>query len=489
MKKLSIVLIAAEVAPYAKAGGVAVVTRSLAKALHHLGHRVTVVTPLHGSINREEHRLEKVAENVPVHMDDVTVRHADFWKTEMLPGLPVYFIDNKKYFSSHKRIYGTSYQNTRYYFFDLSVFKLLNVLEIQPDILHCNDWQAGLVPHFLKTRFFDNPLFAKTRSLYTIHNLTFQFGTDWWTVPAKYKDFGRTPLPPFEDKKRIEFINFAKRAIIAADLINAVSVTYAHEILTKEFGQDLHRILQNRKEDLYGIINGIDYNDYNPATDPGLHKNYDLKSLHVKAKNKQFLQRSFHLPENERVPLIGMATRITEQKGFDLLIDGIEPLMRLDLQIVIMGAGQKNYEQFLRKTAKRFPKKFACHLTFEPTRATQIHAGSDMFLMPSRFEPSGLPQMECLRYGSIPIVRATGGLNDTITDFNPKTEHGNGFVFKKYESADMLIAIARAIETYKDVERWGRLMRAGMQQSFSWEIPAQKYVTLYRRALKLPRQP
>lgn len=481
-RPLTIVSVAAEVAPYAKAGGVATVVRSLSKTLGRMGHAVTVITPLHGSIERERYKLERIAVNIPVTIDSTATRNADFWRVDM-DGIPVYFVDNIKYFSSHKHIYGTQYQNTRYLFFNLAVFKLLNFLKVCPDILQCNDWQMGLVPHFLNKRFRKNPLFAKTRTVYTIHNLTHQFGRDWWTVPLKDKDDGRRPLPKFTDKHRIEHINFAKRAILEADILNTVSETYREEILTRDLGQDLHRILQNRKDRLFGIINGIDYNDYNPATDPGLYRNYDVNSLHLKQKNKRHLQRQFNLPEADRVPLIGMATRITEQKGFDLLIDGLEPLMRLDVQFTILGAGQKTYEQFLRKTSKRYPKKFACHLQFEPTRATQIHAGSDMFLMPSRFEPSGLPQMESLRYGSIPIVRAVGGLNDTITDYNPRTEQGNGFVFKKYDNRDMLIAIARALETYKDRERWDRLMRAGMQQSFSWEIPAKKYVTIFRKAL------
>lgn len=487
-RPLTIISVAAEVAPFAKAGGVADVAGSLPKALAKLGHLVIVVAPLHGSVDRELHKLEKIAENIPIHIDDTATRSADFWKGELRTGVPVYFIDNHKYFSSHKRVYGTIYQNTRYLFFNLAVFKLLNFLKISPDVIHCHDWQTGLIPQYLNTRFRENPLFATTRSLYTIHNLTFQFARDWWDVPDNEKDDGRSPLPQFTTKEAVENINFAKRAILHADIINTVSETYASEVLQKEFGQDLHRILQNRIDRFYGIVNGIDYYDFNPSTDPGLYRHYDVNSLHSKMKNKLALQRDSSLPEDETIPLIGIAGRITEQKGYDLIMDTIEPLMRLDLQITVMGAGDKRYESFLRKTARKYPKKFSSHLEFDTKNVTRLYAGSDMFLMPSRFEPCGIGQLISLRYGSVPVVHATGGLVDTVTDINFKTGKGNGFVFKTYDSRDMLVAIARAIEVYKNQDVWHEIVRRGMQLSTSWEIPAKKYVTLYRKALTVPRQ-
>ncbi len=486
-KPLTIVSAAAEVTPFSKAGGVADVGSALPKAIHRLGHRVVIVTPLHGSIDTRQHQLEEIASNIPIRIDDTATRYVNFWQGKIRDGLPVYFIDNHKYFSSHKHVYGSTYQNTRYWFFNLAVFKLLNFLKISPDIIHCHDWQTGLIPQFLNQRFRENPLFTHTRTLYTIHNLTFQFGRDWWAVPQDQKDDGRGPLPPFENKDVVETVNFAKRAILNADVINTVSETYAREVLTKEFGQDLHRILQNRIDRFFGIVNGIDYFEYNPATDPGLYRHYDVDSLHTKVKNKLHLQREFGLPEDEAIPVIGIAGRITEQKGYDLIMDIIEPLMRFDLQIAVKGAGDKVYESFLKKTERKYPKKFASNLQFDKN-VTRLYAGSDMFLMPSRFEPCGLGQLISARYGSVPIVHATGGLVDTVTDFNPKTERGNGFVFKTYDSRDMLVAITRALEVYKQSELWQRLVRNGMRQSFSWEIPARKYVTLYRKALTVERQ-
>lgn len=485
---LTIVSVSAEVAPYSKAGGVADVTRALPRALHKLGYNVLLVTPLHGCVDVAKWKLDRVAENVPIQIDDTSMRMADFWRGEVEPGLSIYFIDNHKYFSSHKRIYGTSYQNTRYLFFNLAVFKLLNILKISPNILHCHDWQTGLIPHFLNTRFRDNPMFSNTRTVYTIHNLTFQFGADWWTVPGEKRDDGRSALPSFEIKQKIERINFAKRAILNADIINTVSETYAGEILQEDLGQDLHRILQKRADRLYGIVNGLDYNDFNPATDPGLFRNYDFDTLNVKTKNKLFLQRELGLAEDQRIPVIGMIGRITEQKGYDLVREILDPLLRLDIQLVVLGGGDKTYINFLRTAMRKHPKKVAGHLEFDANIATRFYAGTDLFLMPSRFEPCGITQLISLRYGSVPIVRATGGLVDTVTDFNPKTDKGNGFMFKTYDSRDMLVAIARAVETYRQPELWNRLVRRSMKQSFSWEIPARKYVTLYRKAMVVDHQ-
>ncbi len=486
--KLTIVSVAAETAPFSKAGGIADVARALPRALHRLGHTVVAVTPLHGSIHVVEQKLEKIASNVPVVIDEHATRYADFWRSELMEGLPVYFIDNHKYFSSHKRIYGSTYQNTRYLFFDVAVFKLLTLLNIAPNIMQCHDWQTGLIPQLLSTRFRNEPLFRATRTVYTINNLTFQFGQDWWRVPTRWKDDGRGALPPFTDKRRVEHTNFAKRAILHADIINTVSETYREEILTQEFGQDLHRILHHRQDRLFGIVNGIDLYDYNPATDPGLYRNYDADSLHVKTKNKLFLQRSLGLPEDASTPVIAMVSRISEQKGFGLLRDIVESLLRMDLQFAVLGGGDREYVQFLRSVMRKHPKRFAGKLEFSADIATQFYAGSDMFLMPSRFEPCGLGQLISLRYGSVPVVRATGGLVDTVTDYNPRTEKGNGFVFKTYDSRDLLVAITRALETHRRPEVWQQLVRNGMRQSFSWEIPARKYVRLFRKAMTIKRQ-
>ena len=484
LRPLSIVSVSAEVAPFSKAGGQADVARSLPKALRRLGHRVIVITPLYGFVDPAKNHLKQIAADVPIQLDENEVRHVNFWEGELMKGLQVYFIDFYQYFGSRKEIYGSRHDNRRFFLFNLATLKLLTLINFKPDVIQCHEWHTGLIPYFLKRRFQDNDLFRSTATLYTIHNLAFQMGHDWWQVPPDKKDNGHARLPRFSEREEIEHINYAKRAILHADIINTVSEQYAQEILTKEFGQDLHRILLNRRDRVFGIINGIDYFDFNPATDPGLEVNYDFNSIPLKIKNKLFLQKLFGLPKTLEVPLIGMVSRITEQKGVDLIMDIIEPLMRQELQLVVVGGGDKRYESFFRKISKKHPKKIAAHLQFDTTKASQIYAGSDMFLMPSRFEPCGIGQLISLRYGSVPIVHAVGGLVDTITDFNPKTRHGNGFVFRKYDSRDLLVAITRALVNFKYDDAWRDLVGRGMQQSYSWEIPAKKYVKLFRLALR-----
>lgn len=484
MKKthpLTIVSISAELAPYSKAGGLGDVARSLPKALHAFGHRVSVVTPLYEFIHPSEHRLTQLVSDLLVTLDSHSTFTVNVWKGELEPDLPIYFIDQPRLFGQTKRIYGTPHDNLRFYLFDVATLAVLRALKIAPDILQCHDWHTGLIPCLIRKRFRKS--FPNAATVFTIHNLNYQLGMGWWNVPKAERDDGERDLPRASSKK-IEYVNFAKRGIVCADVINTVSEQYAKEILTKEFGEYLARVLTNRQDHLFGIGNGIDYNDYNPARDPGLFTNYDADSLERKAQNKIGLQKMFRLPENEHTPLIGIVSRLSEQKGYDLLFDIIEPLMRRAVQLVIMGAGEKKYESFFRRLTRRYPKKVAAHLEFNQEDATKVYAGSDMFLMPSRFEPCGLGQLISLRYGSVPIVRAVGGLASTITDFNLRTGKGNGFVFTSYDSRDLLVAIIRAMEVYKARDAWTSLVKDGMRLSFSWDIPARKYIHLFRIALQ-----
>lgn len=484
-KKLQIVHVASEVEPFSKTGGLADVASSLPKATKDMGCKVIVITPLYNEItSKRKHNLKLVAKDIKIELSEGVNLEADFWQGELDKNLPIYFIENNKYFGQRKKLYGSKHENARFFFFDLAALKLLKIIKFQPDIIHCHDWHAGLIPYFVKKRFKNDELFKKTATIFTIHNLLFQFGHNWWKVRGNLRDDGHARLPKFEHGPKLERINFAKRAIINADIINTVSEQYAEEILTKNFGQDLHRILKNRKDRLFGIINGIDYHDFNPKTDPGLYKNYGPNSLNKKAENKKYLQKYFKLPVDADIPVLGMVTRITEQKGFDLVMQIIEDVLKLDVQFVIMGSGEKIYESFFKKLQKKYPEKIGAHLEFDAKRATSVYAGSDMFLMPSRFEPCGLGQLISLRYGSIPIVRAVGGLADTVTDFNPQTKKGNGFVFHAYGPKSLLIAITRAIENYKYTETWNKLVKNGMEQVFSWEIPAKKYLSLYHKAIK-----
>jgi len=484
-KKLKIVHIASEVDPYSKSGGLADVARSLPKAIKRIGHDVIVISPLYSeAVDIKKHNLKKIIEDIKIEMSDGIFLEADFWQGELMPGMPIYFVENNKYFGKRKNLYGSKHENARFFFFNLAALKLIKLINFQADIIQCHDWHTGLVPHFIKGRFKNDPFWKNTATLYTIHNLLFQLGHNWWSIKSELRDDGYTKLPTFGHTSQIERINFAKRAIINTDLINAVSEQYAREIMTKDFGEDLHRVLKNREKILYGIVNGIDYKDYNPKTDPGLKSRYDFHTLEKKTKNKAYVQKKYGLPVDSDIPLIGMVTRITEQKGFDLIMEILDFIVKQDVQLMIMGSGDKKYESYFKSASKKHKKKLAVHLKFERKKATLVYAASDMFLMPSRFEPCGLGQLISLRYGSIPIVRATGGLVDTVEDFNPRKGKGNGFVFYNYDPKSMLIAITRAIETYKYPKVWEKLVKEGMRTSYSWEIPAKKYIELYKKAIR-----
>ncbi len=481
--KLKIVSIASEIHPFSKTGGLADVARSLPKALKRLGHEVIVITPFYGAvIDKKKYKLKLLFKDVKIKVDKENNIKVNFWQGYLMEDLPIYFMENEKYFSRYRRLYGSRHENARFLLFNIASLKLLSLLKFEADIIQCHDWHTGLIPELLKKNFKQSSTLKNAATVFTIHNLAFQSGHDWWTIPNGQKDDGHKKLLDFDDPK-LKNINFAKRGILHADIINTVSEKYAKEILTRDFGQDLQVILQNRKNRLFGIVNGIDYLEYNPLTDPGLYKNFSYKSSERKIHNKLYIQRYFKLPQKEKTPLISMVSRITEQKGFDLIKEIIEGILHYDIQFIIMGDGDKKYIQFFNKIAKKNPKKFIM-TPFNRKKETSIFAGSDISFLPSRFEPCGLPQMISLRYGCIPIVRSIGGLADTIEDFNPQTQKGNGFIFKRYDRRDLLIAIGRALQEYKHEKSWKKLVQKGMQQSFSWEIPAQKYVILFKKAIR-----
>lgn len=484
-KKLKIVQIASEVAPYSKTGGLGDVARSLPKALKRLGHEVMVITPLYGQvIDKEKHNLKLIFENVKVYLNSEESVSINYWQGYLMEDLPIYFIENKKYFSKHKKLYGSSHENVRFLIFDVAALKLISLLKFRADIVHCHDWQTGLIPYYLKTHFRYSKTLEKAKTLYTIHNLVFQFGHNWWEVPVEDRDYGRKRLPHI-DRLEIETINFAKRALLSADIVNTVSEQYREEIMTKKFGQDLHRILKNREDHLFGIINGIDYYAYNPEKDENIFKNYNFKKISAKADNKKYLQKKLGLPLEANTPLICLTSRVTFQKGIEMIIRLLPQLLRLDLQLLIIGSGDKRYIKELLKIAKKYPKKLVVIPSHEENQKyeTLSYAASDFFLLPSVHEPCGINQLIAMRYGCIPIVREVGGLQDTVSNYNPLSGQGTGFTFKGEDDFACYGAIIRALENYKQREVWKKLVSKVMQLSNSWEIPAKKYIKLYRKAI------
>jgi starch synthase len=484
--KLKIIHVSPEVAPFSKTGGLADVARSLPKALKRLGHDISIITPLYGKIiNKEEERLKLIYKDVEIFLNSKESLKVNFWQGELMEDLPVYFIESKENFSKYKKIYGFANDNARFLIFNVAALKLLSLLKISPDIIHCHDWQTGLVPYYLKNNFLYTKGLEKAKTVFTIHNLIFQLGHNWWEIPLARRDYGRSRLPHLSDKK-IEDINFAKRAILSADIINTVSEQYCSEIMTKKFGQDLHRILRNREDRLFGIINGIDYNAYNPEKDPGLVSIYSHKNpkevIKSRKINKLAVQKKLNLPENDKIPVLCTTSRLTFQKGFDLILTAIANLLKQDIQIIIMGDGNKTYISGLKKLIRHYPKKIIW-LPFKQSIETSLYAASDIFVLPSNHEPCGINQLIAMRYGCIPVVREIGGLYDTVKNFNPSTQNGTGFTFKSNELLDFYGALVRALETYYYPLTWEKLVIKAMMQSNSWEIPAEKYVNLYYKAL------
>lgn len=484
-KHLKIVSVSSELAPFSKTGGLAEVAKSLPKALKKSGHDVIAITPLYGQIiDVKKHNLKLIRENEAIRLNSMDKVYVNFWKGFLAEGLPVYFIENKKYFSARKTIYGSSHENARFLIFDVAALKLVSFLKFEADIVHCHDWHTGLIPYYLKTDFQYSKTLNKAKTIFTIHNLVFQLGRGWWEVPAKDKDYGKSRLPHLDDPN-LENINFAKRAILSADAINTVSEQYREEILTKKFGQDLHRILGNRQDRLYGIINGIDYKTYNPKNDKTLFKNYDCEKTHRKKLNKEYLQKKTGLSVDMEIPIIALTSRVTFQKGMDLVLEIIEPLVKFGAQIIIMGDGDKTYISNIKKHCKKYPQKVVW-LPFKENQnmETLIYAGSDIFLLPSHHEPCGINQLIAMRYGCIPVVRRVGGLYDTVANFNPKTNYGTGFSFAGFDKYSLFAAVVRALENRQHKNVWRALMIRAMKKSSSWEIPAKKYVSLYRKILK-----
>ncbi len=481
---LKVLLLAAEVVPFAKTGGLADVAGSLPKAIRALGHDIRVAMPRYGRIDPEKFGLRQVLSSFPVPMNK-QVDEAEVQQGRIGSDVPVYFIENAKYYD-RDGIYMYSDDAERFIFFCRSSLEMLSRLEWRPDIIHCHDWHTAIVPNWLKTIYKDDRFFAQTATVYTIHNLAYQgiFGFRVLEV-AGIDEYGFMYHPEMADLT--EVVDFMGRGIFFADVINTVSERYAQEILTPEFGEKLDPLLRDRRDRLFGILNGIDYEVMNPATDKYIAQNFDVDTLERRVHNKLALQEEANLKTDATVPLIGVISRLTDQKGFDVLGDVIDHLLDLDLQFVLLGTGDPHYHEMFSRVAQAYPGKAAVFLTFNAELAQKIYAGTDMFLMPSRFEPCGLGQMIAMRYGSVPIVRAVGGLADTVKDLNPQTGEGNGFVFETYDRWALFATIVRALENYKHKDTWHRLQVNGMSADFSWRASAKKYIDLYRRALTARR--
>lgn len=479
---MKIAMVSYEVYPFAKVGGLADVVGALPKYLEKQGINVDIYMPYHKKVKQNAEKygwvIEKITSSVDVPVLK-TEEKFDIYKTT-LPGSKstnVFLIANEYYFNADEVYQGPDLAEQAIYF-SAAVIEAIRKLDIDYDVIHVNDWQTALIPVYLKSVFRDEPVLSKMASVLTIHNLGYQ-----GLYEPEYLKFAGLPDYLF-NIDGLEFygkINFLKGGIIFTDIISTVSPTYAREIQTKDYGEKLDGVLRVRSSDLYGILNGIDYDEYNPATDTRIFVNYDLENVDKKKENKKMLQRELGLPEKD-VPMIGMINRLVDQKGLDIMAEIMDYVSMFDLQFVLLGTGDEKYEEMFRKLGSKYPEKYSVNLKFDIVLAQKIYAGADMFLMPSRYEPCGLGQMYSLRYGTIPIVRYTGGLVDTVKEYDPKTKEGNGFGFEGFDSAHLLKAIAKALYFYNSAEDWKTIVKNAMTTDLSWDKSAKEYVKLYQRA-------
>jgi starch synthase len=478
---MKIAMISPEIVPFAKTGGLADVVGTLSSALASAGHELTLIMPAYRTVLEGGFALEDAGMRLSLplgnHQEEALVLRAS-----ATGNVSLFCIRADPYFD-RQFLYGTAAEDypdnaERFVFFCRAA---LEILQRQPvEVLHCHDWQSALAIIFLAAQPERYPALRDMKAVFTVHNLGFQgiFSSIYWPL----LDLDWSLFTP----RYLEFygnINFLKGALVFADKITTVSPSYAREILETDQGFGLEGVLRDREPDLVGILNGVDYSQWNPQNDPHIAKTYGPNNLAAKQACKKALQRSLGLPQRSELPVIGMISRLTSQKGFDLVEALLDELMRSDLQMTILASGEARYEALLTAAAARYPHKIGARIGFDEPLAHQIEAGADFFLMPSRYEPCGLNQMFSLKYGTIPIVRAVGGLNDTVEDYDDAQGTGTGFVFTAYEPHALSAAIDRALRAFRKKQAWTALRRRAMAKDFSWERSAVLYTDLYRRLL------
>lgn len=482
--KLKVALISSEVFPFAKTGGLADVCGALPKYLARHGQEVIIIMPKYGTIDVKRFGLTDTGIGVPVEFSGQLLNHGLFVSNH-IPGVKTYFIEAPEFFE-REQLYGTpegdySDNALRFGFFAKAVPEILQAIGFEANILHCNDWQSGLVPVFLREKTRGGGFLSRAWTLFTIHNIAYQglFEPDCLRELGLGWEYFAMELLEFWGK-----VSFIKGGIVFSDAVSTVSRKYSREIQTPEFGYGLEGILSARKEALFGIPNGIDLEEWDPQTDGCIAARYGVGSIASKRKCKKALAQENELSYSPDTPIIGMVGRLAAQKGLDILSQCFEELLDLGIDFVILGTGDEEYHRILEGFKARFPGRVGVHILFDAAMAQRIYAGSDMFLMPSRYEPCGLGQLISMRYGTVPVVRRTGGLADTVTEFDPKSLTGTGFLFSEYTPGALVETVKRAFNLYKDRNRWRKLCENAMNYDSSWERSSEEYIKLYRRLLK-----
>lgn len=477
MKK--VLFVASEATPFIKTGGLADVMGALPKALAAKGMDVRLVIPKYSLIKEDwKARMKPVTKGIV----NLAWRQLYYGVDEIqLDGVTVYFIDNEWYFK-RDRLYGFDDDAERFAYFCRAVLTMLPHVGFQPDIIHCNDWHTGLLGVFLKEDFYHDPYYARMKVIYTIHNLKYQ----GIYPPMIMQDIIGLPQELF-DNGNLECdgcVNYMKSGMVYADSITTVSPTYAQEITYPYFGERLDGYIRDNQDRVHGIINGLDETAYNPSLDSFIPQTYTSNNARSgKRINKDALRRKLGLRVKRGVPMIAMVSRLVEDKGMDLVIRIMDELVEDDVQLVIVGTGDATYEQAFRDLAQRYPTKVSANILFDEGLAHRVYAASDIFLMPSRYEPCGLSQLIALKYGSIPVVRETGGLKDTVIPFDKHTGRGNGFTFPNFNAHELLFTAKRALGYYEDTILWDQLVKNAMNSDYSWNQSAQAYINLYQSVI------
>ena len=475
MKK--VLFVSSESVPFIKTGGLADVVGSLPKYFDKNKYDVRVMLPKYMCMKDEW--KDKLSYRLHFYMDlNWRQQYVGIFEMEY-EGIKFYFIDNEEHFSGDKPYYGMPGDLEKFVFFSKAALSILPVINFRPDIIHCHDWQTGLIPVYLKERFQGSDFYRGIKSVMTIHNLKFQGVWDIKTVKSitGLSDYFFTPDKLEANKDA----NYLKGGLVYADAITTVSNTYAEEIKTPFYGEGLDGLMQARSNSLRGIVNGIDYAEYNPETDAMIAMNYNAKTFRKeKVKNKTALQEELGLEVNPKAMMLGVVSRLTDQKGFDLIAYMMDELCQDAIQLVVLGTGEEKYENMFRHFAWKYDKKVSANIYYSEAMSHKIYAAADAFLMPSLFEPCGLSQLMSLRYGTVPIVRETGGLKDTVQPYNEFEGTGTGFSFKNYNAHEMLNTIRYAERVYYDRKReWNKIVDRGMAQDYSWNNSAKQYEEMY----------
>lgn len=476
---MRIVYASSEMAPYAKTGGLADVSAALPKALAARGHDVTCFLPRYGSIPFPPGRFIGSV-HVPV---DRIHRSAGFFEKDLGTGLRVIFVEHPPFFD-RGGLYGDfagdfGDNELRFAFFCRAVVEFCRSRGFRPDVFHAHDWQTGLLPVYLKAFYPDDPTLYRVPTVFTVHNLAYQ-------GRFRAETLGTLGLPDsLASEDALEWggdISYMKGGLLFSEVVTTVSPTYAREIQTAEFGQGLENVVRSRADDLVGILNGVDYEEWDPRRDPYIAAPFDESDHTGKVRCKRALLKEYGLAVEPDLPLIGIVSRLVHQKGFDLVTRAMEDILARGVRMVVLGSGEGEVEEGFREFARRDPSRFGMRFGYDPGLAHRIEAGSDLILMPSRFEPCGLTQMYSMRYGAIPVVRATGGLADTVQPFDPKKKKGTGFVFQHADGTGLIWALDQALAVYAKPGPWTVLMRNAMTRDFSWGLSAERYEAVYSRA-------